>query len=85
MDSDKRLYSVAVLYLTRFAPAPTVSFSSSDGVTVSGDSDFAKAEDKVYGMKVLNVKPGQHNLGRLTMKYNGKSKSSNVTIIVISH
>ena len=85
MDPDKRLYSIAVLYLPRFAPAPTVSFSFSDGTVVNEDKDFAKMEDKVYGAKFLNVKPGQHNLGRLTMKYNGRSESSNVTVIIVAH
>jgi hypothetical protein len=85
MDPDKRLYSIAVLYLPRFAPAPTVSFSYRDGTTVYQDKDFAKVEDKVYGAKFLNVKPGQHNLGRLTMAYNGRSESSSVTVIIVAH
>ena len=85
MDPAMSLYSIAILYLPRFAPAPTVSFSFKDGVTVYEDEDFAKSEDKTYGMKLLNVKPGQHNLGRLTMKYNGSSESSSVTVIVVEH
>ena len=85
MDPSKRLYSIAILYLPRFAPAPTVSFSFKDGVTVKEDKDFAKAEDETYGAKVVNVKPDGHNLGRLTMKYNGGSESSSVRVIVIEH
>jgi hypothetical protein len=84
MDPDKRLYSIAILYLPRFA-SPTVSFSFSDGTVLNEDKDFAKTEDKVYGVKFLNVKPGQHNLGHLTMKYNGRSESSNVTVVIVAH
>ncbi len=78
-------YAVVILYMPRFVPAPTVSFGYPNEQARLEDKEFSKVEDKNYGMKILRVSTGKHNLATLRLTNNGKGESSTVTILIVEY
>lgn len=78
-------YTVVVLYMPRFVPAPTVSFGYPGQPAVLDDNEFKKVEDGGYGMKILRVNTGQHTLARVHLVSNGRGESSSVTMLIVEY